>query len=92
VTSLNRSYSMITCPTCGNLVPTSNWPEHLMADFRIIQIIKATHPEWNRQECEDYLRSLCSAKAGVRASPEEGHPSPPDGLWRNDDRIEDLDC
>ncbi len=50
----------LECQMCGNLVPEESWPEHLSADVRLINIIKATHPEWNRQECEDYLREFNS--------------------------------
>lgn len=52
------AYRTVECHFCGNLVPEGNLPEHLMADVRIIKLIKSTRPEWNHKECEDYFRSL----------------------------------
>lgn len=57
-----RPYRTARCDVCGNLIPASNLPEHLLADARILRIIKATHPEWGRRECEEYLQSLASEK------------------------------
>ncbi len=55
---LNKRFSPAYCPVCGNFVPMSDWFEHLKADFRLLDIIKTTHPEWGRHQCEDYLRSI----------------------------------
>lgn len=55
---LNKRFSPAYCPVCGNFVPMSDWLEHLKADFRLLDIIKTTHPEWGRHQCEDYLRSI----------------------------------
>ncbi len=49
------------CPICGNLVPSGSLPEHLLADARMLRIIKSTHPHWSRNECKDYLRALGGA-------------------------------
>ena len=51
-------HRMDKCKICGSLVPTETLPKHLSADFRLLQIIKATHPELSRQECEDHLQTL----------------------------------
>ena len=47
------------CPTCGNPIQTAGLPEHLLADVRMLRIIKATHPGWSSQECEDHWRAIC---------------------------------
>ncbi len=49
---------MDKCKICGSLVPTENLPNHLLADARMLRLIKDTHPELSRQECEDHLRTL----------------------------------
>ncbi len=59
-----RPYPTARCELCGQSVPSENLPEHLLADARILRIIKTTHPSWGRQECESYLRSLCAARDG----------------------------
>ena len=60
---LNNPISMVCCPVCDNLVPMPDWPDHLRADFRLLDIIKITHPEWGRHKCEDYLRSISATGA-----------------------------
>lgn len=55
-------YRTVECHVCGNLVPEGNLAEHLMADARIIKLIKETRPEWNNKECEAYLKSLSSSR------------------------------
>jgi hypothetical protein len=59
MTPLLNPHRMTRCQVCCSLVPTVNLPEHLLADARMLQLIKSTHPEWGRQECEHYLRVLC---------------------------------
>lgn len=54
----HHSYRTVPCPACGNLVPSANLQEHLLADARILRLIKVNRPEWTNQDCEDYLRSL----------------------------------
>ena len=57
------------CPICGNLVPTASLSEHLLADARMLGIIKTTHPKWSRQECEDHLRNLhATSRYGKRTN------------------------
>ena len=51
-------HRMDKCKICGSLVPTENLPNHLLADARMLRLIKDTHPELSRQECEDHLRTL----------------------------------
>ena len=58
MTLLKGHYEEIHCRVCDNLVPMPDWFEHLKADFRLLDIIKTTHPEWGRRQCEDYLRSI----------------------------------
>ncbi len=65
---LNNPISMVCCSVCDNLVPMPDWPDHLRADFRLLDIIKITHPEWGRHKCEDYLRSISSG--GPRERPD----------------------
>ncbi len=50
------------CPICGNPIQTAGLPEHLLADVRMLRIIKATHPDWTCQECEDHWRAICGPK------------------------------
>jgi hypothetical protein len=62
VSPLLHPYSIVQCLVCGSLVPATNLPEHLLADARILRIIKSTHPEWDRQECECYLQAISGAE------------------------------
>jgi hypothetical protein len=52
---------MTTCPICGTPIQTSNLPEHLLADARMLRIIKATHPGWSCEDCEQHWRHLCGS-------------------------------
>jgi hypothetical protein len=70
MTPLIRPYFVTNCQVCGNLVPEANLSEHILADARILQIIKATHPDWTREECEDYLKSFAGGKDGMGAPAE----------------------
>jgi hypothetical protein len=56
--ALSNRFNTVHCPVCYNLVPKPDLHEHLKADFRLLDIIKTTHPEWGRHQCEDYLRSI----------------------------------
>lgn len=53
-------YPFITaeCEICGTSVPEASLQTHMMADVRILRIIKANRPDWDRLECEEYLRGL----------------------------------
>lgn len=53
-----QPYRTAQCKVCGNLVPEANLPEHLAADARLLQIIRATHPDWEPEDCERHLQSL----------------------------------
>jgi hypothetical protein len=62
MTSLTFPFETTLCEICGSSVPESNLGEHMLADVRILQIIKVNRPEWGHGECEDYLRSLCKSR------------------------------
>lgn len=62
MTSIAFPYQTALCDICGSSVPESNLEEHMLADFRILQIIQSNRPEWGHGECEDYLRSLCGTR------------------------------
>ncbi len=55
-------YRTVECHVCGKLIPEGNLAEHLMADARIIKIINEIRPEWNKEECEAYLKSMSSSR------------------------------
>ncbi len=48
------------CKICSTMVPVESLHEHLLADARMLRVIKTSRPEWGREECEEYLRALCS--------------------------------
>lgn len=54
-------HRMAKCQICGGMVPAANLPEHLMADAKILRVIKSAHPEWDRREYECYLRAISSS-------------------------------
>ncbi len=60
MTLLSYPSRLAECQICSTLVPVENLPEHLLADARMLRVIKTSRPEWGRQECEEYLRTLCS--------------------------------
>jgi hypothetical protein len=49
---------MTQCKICGTFVPVSTLSEHLLADARMLRVIKASRPEWGRQECEEHLSGI----------------------------------
>ena len=65
---LINPYRTAQCEVCGNMVPLSNMPEHLLADARILRIIKASNPDWGRRQCEDYLRAMYGPNDYPRAN------------------------
>lgn len=66
---LNHHYRTTHCQLCGSLVPAANLHEHLLADTRLLQIIKSVHPDWKREDCKGYLRSISGAQKEARLSP-----------------------
>ena len=60
MTLLTYPSRLAECKICSTMVPVENLPEHLLADARMLRVIKTSRPEWGRQECEEYLRTLCS--------------------------------
>ena len=48
------------CKICSTMVPVESLHEHLLADARMLRVIKISRPNWGRQECEEYLWTLCS--------------------------------
>lgn len=64
------SRRMTECRLCGNLVPADGLHLHLLADARLLRLIKANNPGWDRDLCEDYLRSLSLGGGGPRPSPQ----------------------
>ncbi len=60
MTPISETLRLAECQICSTLVPVENLPEHLLADARMLRVIKTSRPEWGREECEEYLRTLCS--------------------------------
>lgn len=58
MTPMAYPYKTTECDLCGNLVPTTNLQEHLMADARILSVIQSSRPGWSGRECTEYLRAL----------------------------------
>jgi hypothetical protein len=56
---LSDPLRIVQCQICSRLVPVADLPAHLLADARMLRLIKTTRPEWGHQECEDHLRALC---------------------------------
>ncbi len=63
------------CKICSSMVSVERLHEHLLADARMLRVIKTSRPEWGRQECEEYLRTLCSPTKRPKSS--ESYPPRP---------------
>ncbi|MDA2915991.1 hypothetical protein MYX64_03990 [Nitrospinae bacterium AH_259_B05_G02_I21] len=59
MTPLSDPSKVTQCRICSITVPVADLPGHLLADAKMLRVIKSTRPEWNRQECEEHLRALC---------------------------------
>jgi hypothetical protein len=73
---LNYPYRTTHCQICGCEVPAANLHEHLLADGRLLRIIKSVHTDWKREDCEGYLRSISGTKEEARLVAREDRVEP----------------
>ncbi len=60
MTPISETLRLAECQICNTMVPAESLHEHLLADARMLRVIKTSRPNWGREECEEYLRTLCS--------------------------------
>lgn len=65
--SLGLAHPLDKCLICGNLITKDSLSEHLKADLRMLEVIRANHPDWSHQRCTEYFREICGTSKSSRA-------------------------